>query len=65
VPARFKFMYSLNPITALIESLRDALLRGQMPSSFNVSVFMSAICLLILVGFLIFHSLEWRFAEEL
>lgn len=65
VPARFRFLYSLNPVTALIESLRDALLRGQLPSFFNVSVVMGAIGVLVLVGFLIFHSLEGRFAEEL
>jgi len=65
VPARFRFLYSLNPVTALIESLRDAVLRGQLPSSFNISVLLIAIAGLMLVGFLIFRSLEWRFAEEL
>lgn len=65
IPARFRFLYSLNPVTILILSFRDIMFYGQPPSLFNLIVLLLGIAVLMTVGFAIFHSLEGRFAEEI
>lgn len=65
IPTRFKFLYSLNPVTRLIESARDIFLIHQLPSLFDNAVIISSIAVFLFVGFAIFRSLEGRFAEEL
>ncbi len=65
IPARFQLSYSLNPITRLIESTRAILLRNEPPSVFDNAAIMSSVAVILLLGFLIFKSLEGRFAEEL
>jgi ABC-2 type transport system permease protein len=65
IPERFRFIYSLNPITALIESVRSIFLMGQLPSVFDVAVIVLSIAVLLTIGFLIFRRLERGFAEEL
>jgi len=65
IPERFRLMYSLNPITALIESVRSIFLLGQLPSAFDTGVVASSILVFLLIGFLIFRRRERGFAEEL
>ena len=65
VPARYQLLYSLNPVTRLIESARSILLLSQPPSLFDTIVIISSIAVFLLIGFLVFGRLERRFAEEL
>jgi lipopolysaccharide transport system permease protein len=65
IPARFQFIYSLNPVTSLIDSARDILLYQQVPSLYNIVVLISNIVFFSVLGLFIFRRLENRFAEEL
>jgi len=65
IPTKYRVLYSLNPLTRLIESTRDILLLHQLPSVFDNAVIVSNIAVFLLIGFLIFRRLEGRFAEEL
>jgi lipopolysaccharide transport system permease protein len=65
IPAPYRLIYSLNPMTALIESTRSILIRQSLPSAFDSAVVLSSIGILLLIGYLVFRSLERRFAEEL
>jgi lipopolysaccharide transport system permease protein len=65
IPARFRLLYSINPVTRLIESTRAIFLRHEFPSLFDNAVIISSVALFLLIGFLIFRRLEKKFAEEL
>lgn len=65
IPARYQFLYGLNPVTRLIESTRDIILLGRLPSLFDNAVIISSIAIFLVIGTIIFRSLEGRFAEEL
>jgi len=65
VPVRFRFAYSLNPITALMESARSIFLSQQLPSTFDLGVACVAVIILLAMGATIFRVLEPRLAEEL
>lgn len=65
IPERFRFVYSLNPVTSLIQSTRSIFLLHQLPSTFDIGVIVSSVVILLLVGFLVFGRLEKGFAEEL
>jgi lipopolysaccharide transport system permease protein len=65
IPQRFQFAYSLNPVTALIQSTRSIFLDHHLPSLFECAVILGSIMILLLIGFAIFRHLEPRFAEEL
>ncbi len=65
VPLRFKFSYSLNPVTALIESARSVLLTKSLPSDGDLTIIGLATLILFAIGLVIFRKLEWQFAEEM
>jgi lipopolysaccharide transport system permease protein len=65
IPQRYQFLYSLNPVTRLIESTRDIFLFQKLPLLSDSAVIIGSVALLMLIGFLIFGRLESRFAEEL
>jgi ABC-type polysaccharide/polyol phosphate export permease len=65
IPARYKFLYFLNPMTRLIDAARDIFLFGYPPFPTDYMVVVAACVLLLLVGGGIFRSFEQRFAEEL
>jgi len=65
VPERYQSIYSLNPVTRLIESTRTIFLRNGLPSLYDDAVIVTSIMLLLLLGLLVFGRLERRFAEEI
>lgn len=65
VPARFQFIYSLNPVTRLIEAARDIFLYNRLPAPIDILVIIGNVAVFMSIGFLIFRSLEVQFAEEL
>ena len=64
VPARYRFMYSLNPVTRLIESTRGIFLSASLPTAFDALVILGAVTFFLLLGFMIFRAFEKEFAEE-
>lgn len=65
IPVRYRFLYSLNPVTRLMEFARDMLLGRQLPTAFDSVVILIDIGILLVIGAAIFRSLEPKFAEEL
>jgi lipopolysaccharide transport system permease protein len=65
IPTRYGFLYSLNPVTRLIEFMRDLFLRSRLPLLSDVIKLLSGILIFLALGFLIFRHYEARFAEEL
>lgn len=65
IPTRFQLLYSLNPVTRLIESTRLIFLTNQLPSLSDAALIVSSIGILLTLGFLIFRRFEGSFAEEL
>jgi ABC-type polysaccharide/polyol phosphate export permease len=65
VPQRYKFAYSLNPVTRLIDSTRGVFLQQQLPSPLDVTIIASSIVVFFLLGGAIFRAFESRFAEDL
>lgn len=63
IPERYRFYYSLNPMTRIIESTRKILLHNALPTAFDISVPLLAAAALLTVGYAIFRRLEPRFAE--
>lgn len=63
VPESLMTYYLLNPVTALVIIYRDVMIRGILPSLDNIIVVIGLGALIFLVGALIFHRLQRRFAE--
>jgi homopolymeric O-antigen transport system permease protein len=63
VPEQFKIVYLLNPIAALIEAYRAALLYGQFPTVGSLGGALLAAVLLFGIGYRYFKSVEQRFAD--
>ena len=64
IPERYRLLYSLNPVTRLIESAREIFLEGRLPSLFDNVIIIASIGIFLLIGFAIFRRFEARFAEE-
>jgi lipopolysaccharide transport system permease protein len=65
IPTRFQFLYSLNPVTRLIESARDILLSQKTPALYDLIVISASIAIFLMIGFAIFRRLEQHLAEDL
>jgi lipopolysaccharide transport system permease protein len=65
VPAKYQFVYFLNPVARLIDSTRDIFLFNRFPTFSDIGVILYAIAIFLLMGFLIFRHYEPRFAEEI
>ncbi len=61
---KIQMMLNLNPMTPILNSYRDVLLRGKLPdwSALGYSAFVAII--LLFVGWLIFYKLRYKFAEK-
>jgi len=65
IPARYKLVYSLNPVTVLIDSTREILLHNQAPTFLQGLGLLASIGTMFVIGFMIFRRIERSFAEEL
>ena len=65
IPSRFRLAYSLNPMSGLIESARGIFLYQRLPSAFDLSIVSIAVAVMLVVGVVVFRSLEARLAEEI
>jgi len=65
IPERFRSLYSLNPVAALIESTRSMFLGHELPSLSTTVVVTASVAICLVTGLFVFRRLEARFAEEL
>ena len=65
IPERYQFIYSLNPMTRVIESIRKILYYNTFPSLEDFVIVLASSFILLLVGFLIYRKLEPKLAEEI
>ena len=65
IPSRYRFLYSLNPVTRLVDTTRNIFLLNTLPSLSDIAVVMASVGILLSIGFLVFKRLEPRMAEEL
>jgi len=64
IPLRFRLIYSLNPVTRLIESTRDILLSNRVPTIFDAMTIAASSVILVGVGAVLFNHMQERIAEE-
>jgi len=63
VPERFKAYYLLNPMTGIIESYRNILVKGIEPQFFYLWVAAVGAIVLFVIGYLYFKRIEMTFAD--
>lgn len=61
---KIQMILNLNPMTPILNSYRDVLLRGKLPdwSALGYSAFVAII--LLFLGWLVFYKLQYKFAEK-
>ena len=65
IPAKFKEIYQLNPVAALVLAMRDIIIDGTRPGS-TLMVKLSGISIFMLAsGWVVFRSLKARFTDHL
>ena len=65
IPERYLLVYSLNPMTRVIEAIRKILYHNVLPTLADFMIVLASGLILILAGHLIFSRLEPGFAEEI
>lgn len=65
IPANFRWVLKLNPMTYIIEGYRDIFYNRAMPDMKMLGVILVIGLVLCVIGYLIFSKLQKRFAEEL
>lgn len=65
IPARFQFIYHLNPMVDLINAYRAILIQGQLPGYLPLLLLGGASIALLAAGYRIFVRTSYRFIEEL
>ena len=63
VPERFRTYYMLNPMTGIIESYRNVLVKGIAPEGFYLGVAAAGAVLLFLLGYFYFKRIEMTLAD--
>lgn len=65
IPERFRFLFSLNPMTPIISACREILYYSRVPDLTTlISAFVMGVAVLV-IGWFVFSKLKRRFAEEL
>ncbi len=54
---------SLNPMTAIVNGYRDVLIKGTMPDMVTLGIAAGLSLVLLAIGWITFHRLEYQFAE--
>ncbi len=63
VPERFRTYYMLNPMTGIIESYRNVLVKGTSPDLFYLGIAIAGSVFLFIVGYLYFKRIEMTLAD--
>lgn len=65
IPARFQFIYRLNPILHLLEAYRAILIQGVMPNWAPLALLTLFSAVLLILGYRLFLRASYSFVEEL
>jgi len=65
IPERYLLVYSLNPMTRVIEAIRKILYHNVLPTLADFMIVLVSGLILVLAGYFIFSRLEPGFAEEI
>jgi len=65
IPGSYALLYSLNPMTRIIESARKIFYYGTLPAAYDLLVPLLGGLILMVFGYAIFIKLEPKFAEEI
>jgi lipopolysaccharide transport system permease protein len=63
VPQRWQWVVALNPMTAIVEGFRNALLGGEAPQFVHVLSSVAVTVLLLVCGLLLFARVERTFMD--
>ncbi len=63
VPARYRFIFSLNPMTGVIDAYRRVIVQGQPPDLGLLSLTVVVSLLLLVLGYRYFKAVEMQFAD--
>jgi lipopolysaccharide transport system permease protein len=63
IPERFRTYYLLNPMTGIIESYRDVLVKGAGPQGLYIGVAAAGAVFLFILGYFYFKRIEMTFAD--
>lgn len=64
IPERFRWVIQLNPMTHVVEMMRDSLYRGTLPSSRRLAAGAISALVALLIGFTVFRRFADDFAKE-
>lgn len=64
LPQEYMWVFYINPMSHFIIAIREVLLYAQFPAQGTVIGMAGFTALALVLGYLIFSRLEWRFAEE-
>lgn len=62
-PARYRFIFALNPMAVLINAYKQTILGGGMPNLMSLSIGLIISIVIFVFGFLLFKKLEGQFAD--
>lgn len=62
-PAKFQWVFKVNPMAVLVNAYREAVLAGGMPNLVSLSIASFVSVILVIVGFKVFKKLEGQFAD--
>jgi lipopolysaccharide transport system permease protein len=65
VPARFQWVYQLNPMAYLVEAYRGAVLEHKVPELAPFAVFCATSLVIFIAGYWVFNRLKYEFADVL
>jgi lipopolysaccharide transport system permease protein len=65
VPEKYRWLLHLNPMTPLINAVRDVLLEGRFPRWQDLAIVCSAAIVALAAGIAVFRRLEPNFVDEL
>jgi lipopolysaccharide transport system permease protein len=64
-PEKYLYIIRLNPMTRIIDMLRGSLVYSTQPNIFDIMFIVGSVCMIVVIGYLIFLRFEARLAEEL
>lgn len=65
IPEKYQWIFILNPIGTLIQSMRWAMLGGEAPSLTAVAICVAVTAFVLAMGFRIFRSLEFKLVDRI
>ena len=65
IPEEFQWIIQYNPMTYIIDGFRKIFYYKQMPDLWGLGVVLAVSLLLCIIGYVVFHKLQKKFAEEL